>query len=80
MEEEFYVALGLFMLTGIIQKHNLTSYFITKKVNSMPGFGNIRHKTNKLTCNFLHFANNEPSTVFNACRNFTKDFRLQEMY
>jgi hypothetical protein len=64
-EAEIYIVLGLFMLTGIIRKPTLRSYFSTKMVISTPGFGDIITRDGlERICKFLHFADNETINNF----------------
>jgi hypothetical protein len=92
-EGEIYIALGLFMLIGIIQKSTLRSYFTKKKkkkrVISTLGFRDIiTRETLELICKVLHFADNETISNFEGPQKLYKIFpvisdlnnKLQELH
>jgi hypothetical protein len=56
MEKEIYVVISVFMLTGIIQKPTLRTYFVRNQLVAMPIFGTIISlDCFEFTCRFLHF-------------------------
>jgi hypothetical protein len=53
---EIYVVLGFYMLTGIIQKPTTRLYFSKRRIVQTPGFGDIITRGRlELICRFLHF-------------------------
>ena len=59
-KDEMYVVLALFMLTGIIQKPTLRSYFSKNCILVTPIFGSIIAMDRfESICNFMHFNNND---------------------
>jgi hypothetical protein len=56
-DNEMYVVLGLFMLTGIIQKPTTRLCFSKRRVLQTPGFNDvITRERFELICSFLHFS------------------------
>jgi hypothetical protein len=62
--EEIYVLVRLFMLMGIVQKPSLQSYFSTKRVISVLGFGHIITRERlELVCRFPYFSDKKIEDV-----------------
>jgi hypothetical protein len=66
MQNEIYIALGLFLLTGIVQNPTVRSYF-SKKITSSPGFASlIIRQRFELICKFLHCREHESLSTYQA--------------
>ena len=59
-ESGIYTVLGLFLLMGIVRKPTATSYFLKRRIISIPGFADVISRERfELICNFFHFIDNE---------------------
>jgi hypothetical protein len=70
-DNKMYAVLGLFMMTGIIQKPTTRLYFSKLKVLQTPGFSDvITTEKFKLTCRFPHFTDNDSKSVHTGPLNY----------
>jgi hypothetical protein len=78
-EEEIYVVLGIFILIDVIQKPIFWSHFFTKKVSSVPHFGDVITRQHlKLIWKLLNItANEKKHCCCNNSNNNTEEIKLQ---